>query len=103
MIVFSTWWFDQVVASLYSTRTFLYADGAPAAATILNALQGAAIRDAVLAWSREQPEDGVAGEAVGDSCYQIARTDDIPERQVRLLALTCHMPEPAPGGHRIKP
>lgn len=103
VIVFSTWWFDQVVASLYSTRTFLYADGAPAAATILNALQGAAIRDAVLAWSREQPEDGVAGEAVGDSCYQIARTDDIPERQVRLLTLTCQIPEPAPAGHRIKP
>lgn len=103
VIIFSTWWFDQVVASLYSTRTFLYADGAPAAATILKALQGAAIRDAVLVWSREQPEDGVAGEAVGDSCYQIARTDDIPERQVRLLALTCHMPEPAPDGHRIKP
>lgn len=103
VIIFSTWWFDQVVASLYSTRTFLYADGAPAAATILNALQGAAIRDAVLVWSREQPEDAVAGEAVGDSCYRIARTDDIPERQVRLLALTCHMPEPAPGGHRIKP
>ena len=103
VIVFSTWWIDQVVASLYSTRTFLYADGAPAAAAILNALQSAAIHDAVLVWSREQPEDGGAGEAVGDSCYQIARTDDIPERQVRLLTLTCDLPEPAPGGHRIQP
>ena len=102
VIVFSTWWFDQVVASLHSTRTFLYADGAPAAATILEELQAAGIHNAVLVWSREQPEDSAAGEAISHSCYQIAETDDVPERQLRFLKVRCQ-PEPQPGRPRIKP
>ena len=103
VIVFSTWWFDQVVASLHSTRTFLYADGRPAGAAILAELQAAGIHDAVLVWSREQPEDSAAVEAVTHSCYQITDTADVPERQLRILKLRCNVPEPLPGGLRIKP
>jgi hypothetical protein len=103
VIVFSTWWFDQVVASLYSTRTFLYADSGPAGATIVGELQAAGIHDAVFVWSREQPEDSAAVEAVTHSCSQIAETADVPERQVRILKLRCNLLEPQPGGLRIKP
>jgi hypothetical protein len=89
VIVFSTWWFDQVVASLYSTRTFLYADGAPAAAAILKALQDADIRDAVLVWSREQAADGAITTAVAGTCYQTAHIHDIRHRELRVLKVTC--------------
>jgi hypothetical protein len=92
VLVFSTWWFDQVVASLHSTRTFLYAESAPAGAAILKELQAAGIREAALAWSQEQAEDSV-GNAVAGSCYQVVRTDDIPERQVRILTVTCRPAE----------
>ena len=103
VIVFSTWWFDQVVASLHSTRTFLYADGAPAAAAILRELQAAGIHDAVFVWSREQSEDGAAAQAVNHSCYQITETADVPERHLRIVKVRCNLPEPQPGGLRLKP
>ena len=94
VIVFSTWWFDQVVASLHSTRTFLYADSGPAGATIVGELQAAGIHDAVFVWSREQPEDSAAVEAVAHSCSQITETADVPERQLRILKVRCNLPEP---------
>ena len=89
VIVFSTWWFDQVVASLYSSRTFLYADSAPAAASILKELQDGDIRDAVLVWSREQAADGAIANAVGGTCYQTAQIHDIPQRELRMVKVTC--------------
>lgn len=89
VLVFSTWWFDQVVASLSSSRTFLYADSASTAATILRELQSGGIRDAVLVWSREQPADGAIVEAVDGTCYQAAQTRDIPERELRIVKVRC--------------
>jgi hypothetical protein len=89
VIVFGTWWFDQVVAALYPSRTFLYADGAPAAGAILEELQGSDVRDAVLIWSREEAADGAIANAVGGTCHQTSRIHDIPQRQLRVLKVTC--------------
>jgi hypothetical protein len=88
VIVFSTWWFDQVVASLYSSRTFLYADSAPAAAAILHELQTAGVPSAALVWSREQAEDDVLARAADGSC-EIAQATDLPQREVRILKVVC--------------
>jgi hypothetical protein len=88
VIVFSTWWFDQVVASLYSSRTFLYADSAPAAAAILHELQTAGVSSAALVWSREQAEDDVLARAADGSC-EIAQATDLPQREVRILKVVC--------------
>ncbi len=89
VIVFGTWWFDQVVASLYPSRTFLYADSAPTAAAILKELQIGNIREAVLVWSREQDADGAIANAVNGTCYQTAATHDIPQRELRMVKVTC--------------
>ena len=89
VIVFGTWWFDQVVASLYPSRTFLYADGEPAAAAILKELQVGDIREAVLIWSREQEVDGAIASAVGGTCYQTGATHEIPQRELRMVKVTC--------------
>jgi hypothetical protein len=88
VIVFSTWWFDQVVASLYPSHTFLYADNAPAAAAILNELQSAGVRSAALAWSREEVGDDVLARAAGGRC-DIAEATDLPQREVRILEVVC--------------
>jgi hypothetical protein len=97
VIVFGTWWFDQVVASLYSSRTFLYADGAPAAGVILKELQGGNIRDAVLIWSREEAADGAIATAMAGTCYQTTQSHDIPQRELRVLKATCGPREQGPG------
>lgn len=89
VIVFSTWWFDQVVASLYPSRTLLYADSASSAAAILHELQVANTRDAVLVWSREDAADGAIVEAIGGTCYQTAQVHDLPERELRFLRVRC--------------
>ncbi len=89
VIVFSTWWFDQVVASLYPSRTLLYADGASSAASILRELQAANIRDAVLVWSREQVADGAIVDAAGGTCYQTAQVHDLLERELRIVKVVC--------------
>lgn len=89
VIVFSTWWFDQVVASLYATRTFLYADSAPAAAAIMGELQAAGTRDAVLVWSREPGADGAIAGAASGTCYQPEQTHDIPQRELRMVKFSC--------------
>ena len=87
VIVFSTWWFDQVVASLYSSRSFLYADSAPAAAAILHELQTSGVRSAALVWSREQAEDDVLAQAA--SGCEIVQATDPPQRYVRILEVIC--------------
>ena len=89
VIVFSTWWFDQVVASLYPSRTLLYADSASSAASILDELQAANIRDAVLVWSQEQVADGAIVEAISGTCYQTTQVQNIPERELRFLQVRC--------------
>ena len=89
VVVFSTWWFDQVVASLYPSRTLLYADSAASAAAILHELQVANVRDAVLAWSREQVADGAIVEAISGTCYQTAQVRDLQERELRFQQVRC--------------
>jgi hypothetical protein len=89
VIVFGTWWFDQVVASLYPSRTFLYAGSRPTAGAILKELQAADVREAVLVWSREQEADGAIANAVSDTCFHTAATHDIPHRELRMVKVTC--------------
>ena len=89
VVVFGTWWFDQVVASLSSSRTFLYADSASTSSAILRELQSSGIRRVVLAWSREQAADGAIVEAVGGTCYQASQPQDIPERELRIVKVAC--------------
>jgi hypothetical protein len=89
VIVFGTWWFDQVVASLYPSRTFLYAGSAPTAGAILKELQAANVREAVLVWSREQEADGAIANAVSDTCFHTAAIHDIPHRELRMVKVTC--------------
>ena len=89
VIVFGTWWFDQVVASLYPSRTFLYAESAPMASVILKELQAGAVREAVLVWSREEEADGAIANAVNGTCFQAAAPHDIPQRELRMVKVTC--------------
>jgi hypothetical protein len=91
-IIFNVWWFDQIVASLGDSRTFLYAPNPSAAGDILRELAHANISRATLAWTREREGEPLDG-AVVDTCFRIdhlqscrARADVCP-RDVRV-ALT---------------
>jgi len=42
-----------------------------------------------LVWSREQDADGAIATAVNGTCYQTAATHDIPQRELRMVKVTC--------------
>ena len=87
-IVFSTWWFDQVVASLTGTRTFLYARDASAATGILRELETAGASTVTLAWSREGDGDPLDGSMTG-TCFHVEKTHTLAARSLTLVTATC--------------
>jgi hypothetical protein len=88
-VLFNAWWFDQVVASLYGTRSFLYADSTSRATTLLNALADAGVEHVVLAWSRGADEAGSLEPALRGTCYRIRKVVEVPERQMTFAVVGC--------------
>ena len=88
-VVFRDWWFDQVVASLYPGRTFLYADSTAGERSILKALENADVRFAVLAWSREVSAASQVLPGPAGTCFRNAKTLEVPKRQMTFVLLRC--------------
>ena len=87
-IIFNVWWFDQIVASLGDSRTFLYASNPSAAGDILRELAHANISRATLAWTREREGEPLDG-AVVDTCFLIDQTSNLAERELTFARATC--------------
>jgi len=88
-VIFSAWWFDQVVAPLHRDRTFLFADSTSRGTEILNALGAAGVRNAVLAWSRESGEGGSLEPSLRSSCFRIDGIVEVPEREMTFARVRC--------------
>jgi hypothetical protein len=87
-IVTNVWWFDQVVAPLYGTRTFLYVPDRATAAQTFSELAAAGERNIALVWTRE-PEGEPLNLAGNGSCYRIVGEKAIPERQLVFASGAC--------------
>jgi hypothetical protein len=87
IIVTNVWWFDQIAASLYGSRVFLYtADGA-SASSALDDLSGANVHRLELAWTSDA--DTALDDIVRGSCFRIVTVRDVPEHRLRLASARC--------------
>ena len=87
IIVTNVWWFDQIAASLYGSRVFLYtADGA-SASSALDDLSRANVHRLELAWTSDA--DTALDDVVRGSCFRIVDVRDVPEHRLRLASARC--------------
>jgi hypothetical protein len=87
-VVTNVWWLDQITASLYGTRVFLYARDVPTAERILRELADAGTSRIALIWA-----EGPAGEtleaAVRGTCFEIVGIEEETVRSLRIATATC--------------
>ena len=88
VILTNVWWFDLVTASLYDTRLFLYVPDGDSARRAVSSLARAGHAEITLVWSREDGGRSLAPALVG-SCFEIASSQDVPVRSVRLATARC--------------
>lgn len=86
-VMTNVWWFDQICASLYPSRTILFAETAEEAGPAIRRLQQAGVRSVMLAWSRE--ETAPMNDVLAGSCYAIDEVTTLSERQVTLATAVC--------------
>lgn len=87
-IVTNVWWFDQIAAPLYGTRTFLYVPDRAVANDTLRELDATGERRASLVWTNE-PEGEPLDSATERTCYRVLDVKAIPERQLVFASTVC--------------
>jgi hypothetical protein len=90
IVLTNVWWFDQIAAPLYGTRTFLYASSPRVAADILGDLARANITHATLITTTEEAGEALDS-ALDGSCFRIMRARQIPERRLRFVSVRCNV------------
>ena len=101
-VVSDVWWFDQVVAALHQSRTFLYAPDAGSVRLVLQQLAVANVSDATLVWTREGPERAPLNDAVAGTCYHVSQVHDILENSLTFANVECS-PTVAPARPPSRP
>jgi len=87
IIVTNVWWFDQIAASLYGSRVFLYTADRASAASALDDLSRANVHRLELAWASDA--DASVDDVVRGSCFRIVVVRDVPEHRMRLASALC--------------
>jgi hypothetical protein len=87
VIVTNVWWFDQIAASLYGSRVFLYTADRASAAGALHDLSTANVRRLALAWASDA--DASLDDVVRGSCFRIVDVRDMPEHRLQLASALC--------------
>jgi hypothetical protein len=87
VIVTNVWWFDQIAASLYGSRVFLYTADRASATSALDDLSRANIRRLALVWASDA--DASMEDVVRGSCFHIVGVLDVPEHMLRLASAQC--------------
>ena len=87
-IVTNVWWFDQIAAPLYGTRTFVYVPDRLSATQTVGELAAARERNIALVWTKEA-EGEPLNTAVNGSCYLMVDEKAIPERQLVFGSASC--------------
>jgi hypothetical protein len=88
-LVADVWWFDQAVAALYNTRTFLFAPDVPGASAVLQQLAAAGVSKVTLVWSHDGIDGQPLDDAVLGTCYRITDVRDIPESNLTFASAAC--------------
>ena len=101
-VVSDVWWFDQVVAALHQSRTFLYAPDAGSVRLVLQQLAIANVSNATLVWTREGPESAPLNAAVAGTCYHVSQVHDILENSLTFANVECS-PTVAPARPPSRP
>jgi hypothetical protein len=91
VILTNVWWFDQVNASLYGHRVFLYVPTLPAATQALNELATAKTMAVELVWTDETDGESLVP-ATTNTCFHIAEVQSIPERALHIASARCDTP-----------
>ena len=87
VIVTNVWWFDQIAASLYRSRIFLYTADDLSAANALSDLSRMNVRRLELVWAADA--DASPNDIVRGSCFQVREVRDVPQHKLRLAAARC--------------
>jgi hypothetical protein len=87
-VVSNVWWFDQVVAPLYQTRTLLFAENERQANQILKELSAAGVSNVSLTSTREADGMRLDG-AVSDTCFRVVDVRDFEERLLTIASARC--------------
>jgi hypothetical protein len=88
-VLSNVWWFDQVVASLYNSRTFLYAGDASESRVVLRQLAAANVSNVTLVWTRNATEGAPLDGVVSGTCYRITQIRDLPESDLTFADARC--------------
>ena len=87
IIVTNVWWFDQIAASLYGSRVFLYTADRASATSALADLSTTNVHRLALVWASDadsSPDDVVQG-----SCFHIVDIHEAREHRLRLASARC--------------
>jgi hypothetical protein len=87
VIVSNVWWFDQIAASLYGSRVFLYTPDRVSTNNALNDLSGANVHQLALVWASDA--DASLDDVVRGSCFHVLKVRDIPQQRLRLASAQC--------------
>jgi hypothetical protein len=87
VIVTNIWWLDQIAASLYGSRVFLYTADRASASSALDDLSRANVRGLKLVWASDA--DSSMEDVVRGSCFHILDVHDVPQHMLRLASAQC--------------
>jgi len=88
VIVTNVWWFDQIAASLYGSRVFLYTADRASATSALDDLSRASVRRVELVWASDADASSMR-DIVRGSCFHILDVHDVPQHTLRLASAQC--------------
>jgi hypothetical protein len=91
VILTNVWWFDQVNASLFGHRTFLFVPAPAEATEALHALSRAGTRHVRLVWTDEPDGESLAA-ATNGTCFHVSDVQPIRERALHVAAARCEAP-----------
>ncbi len=91
VILTNVWWFDQVNATLYGHRVFLFVPTVSQAADVLKELAAANTRQATLVWTDESDGESLMPATRG-TCFHIGDVQPVPTRLLRIASATCDAP-----------
>jgi hypothetical protein len=87
-VISRVWWFDQITAPLYRRHTVLSVDDDAEERAVLQQLENAQVRSAMLVISDEEGERSGPAQTAG-TCYRAAGERRIEERRLRYVELIC--------------
>src|SRR4029453_7092506 len=87
VLVTNVGWFDQIAASLYGSRVFLYTADRASATSALDDLSTANVHRLELVWASDA--DSSLDDVVHGSCFRIVGIHEAREHRLRLASALC--------------